>query len=37
VRRYLEFLAEAGTLELTLRYGSAGRPEHLYRWLGVPV
>jgi response regulator of citrate/malate metabolism len=37
VRRYLEFLTEAGTLELTLRYGSAGRPEHLYRWLGVPA
>ena len=30
-RRYLEFLASAGSLELTLRYGSTGRPEHLYR------
>jgi two-component system CitB family response regulator len=30
-RRYLEFLAESGSLELTLRYGSTGRPEHLYR------
>lgn len=31
-RRYLEFLAETGSVELTLRYGSTGRPEHLYRW-----
>lgn len=31
-RRYLEFLVESGSLELTLRYGAAGRPEHLYRW-----
>jgi response regulator of citrate/malate metabolism len=30
-RRYLEFLASAGSVELTLRYGSTGRPEHLYR------
>ena len=36
-RRYLEFLAESGSLELTLRYGAAGRPEHLYRWAGAPV
>jgi response regulator of citrate/malate metabolism len=34
-RRYLEFLADSGTLELTLRYGAAGRPEHLYTWAGV--
>ncbi len=33
-RRYLEFLADSGSLELTLRYGAAGRPEHLYRWAG---
>jgi response regulator of citrate/malate metabolism len=31
-RRYLEFLAESGSVELTLRYGATGRPEHLYRW-----
>jgi response regulator of citrate/malate metabolism len=37
VRRYLEFLAETGALELTLRYGSAGRPEHRYSWVGVPT
>lgn len=31
-RRYLDYLATAGTVELSLRYGAAGRPEHLYRW-----
>jgi response regulator of citrate/malate metabolism len=36
-RRYLEFLAESGTLELTLRYGAAGRPEHLFRWVAARV
>jgi response regulator of citrate/malate metabolism len=30
-RRYLEFLASSGSLELALRYGATGRPEHLYR------
>jgi response regulator of citrate/malate metabolism len=30
-QRYLAVLAQAGTLELTLRYGTAGRPEHRYR------
>jgi response regulator of citrate/malate metabolism len=30
-RRYLEYLAATGTLELTLRYGATGRPEHLFR------
>jgi len=34
-RRYLEFLAASGSVELTLRYGAAGRPEHLYRWTGA--
>jgi two-component system CitB family response regulator len=34
-RRYLEYLASLGSIELSLRYGAAGRPEHLYRWLGV--
>ena len=33
-RRYLEFLADSGSLDLTLRYGAAGRPEHRYRWAG---
>jgi response regulator of citrate/malate metabolism len=36
-RRYLEFLVDSGTLELTLRYGAAGRPEHLYRWAAARV
>ncbi len=31
-RRYLDYLATVGPVELTLRYGAAGRPEHLYRW-----
>jgi response regulator of citrate/malate metabolism len=30
-RRYLEFLVDAGKVELRLRYGVAGRPEHRYR------
>jgi two-component system CitB family response regulator len=33
-RRYLDYLASLGSVELKLRYGAAGRPEHLYRWLG---
>lgn len=32
-RRYLDHLVQAGSVELTLRYGSAGRPEHRYRWV----
>ena len=31
-RRYLRFLADSGTVNLTLRYAPAGRPEHVYRW-----
>jgi response regulator of citrate/malate metabolism len=31
-RRYLRFLADSGVVDYTLRYGAAGRPEHLYRW-----
>jgi response regulator of citrate/malate metabolism len=34
-RRYLDFLIESGAVELTFRYGSAGRPEHLFRWRGT--
>ena len=33
-RRYLEYLESLGSVELTLRYGATGRPEHLYRWSG---
>jgi response regulator of citrate/malate metabolism len=31
-RRYLEYLAAIGAIQLSLRYGVTGRPEHLYRW-----
>ena len=34
-RRYLRFLAESGAVDYTLRYGAAGRPEHLYRWMAA--
>jgi two-component system CitB family response regulator len=33
-QRYLADLARDGRAELTLRYGSTGRPEHRYVWLG---
>ncbi|MFI6761801.1 response regulator [Micromonospora sp. NPDC050417] len=33
-RRYLEHFVGAGKAEVSLRYGSAGRPEHRYRWTG---
>jgi two-component system CitB family response regulator len=33
-QRYLADLAHGGKVELSLRYGSTGRPEHLYRWRG---
>lgn len=31
-RRYLDFLVERGAAQLRPKYGSAGRPEHRYRW-----
>ena len=31
-RRYLDHLERTGVVELTMRYGAAGRPEHRYRW-----
>jgi len=31
-RRYLRFLEDSGAVDFTLRYGAAGRPEHLYHW-----
>jgi response regulator of citrate/malate metabolism len=34
-RRYLDYLASLGSVELTLRYGATGRPEHRYRWLAA--
>jgi response regulator of citrate/malate metabolism len=33
-RRYLEYLESRGEATLELRYGSTGRPEHLYRAAG---
>jgi response regulator of citrate/malate metabolism len=36
-RRYLRFLADSGAIDYTLRYGAAGRPEHLYRWTAAPT
>ncbi|WP_199566662.1 response regulator [Streptomyces triticagri] len=32
-RRYLEFFADTGRAEVTLRYGGTGRPERRYRWV----
>ena len=34
-RRYLEHLVEIGEVELSMRYGAAGRPEHRYRLRSV--
>ncbi|GIH78712.1 response regulator [Planobispora longispora] len=33
-RRYLEHLCAAGQTQLRPKYGTAGRPEHRYRWTG---
>ncbi|MFF3752796.1 response regulator [Streptomyces sp. NPDC002018] len=33
-RRYLEYFAETGRAEISLRYGGTGRPERRYRWIG---
>lgn len=32
-RRYLEHVVTLGWAEVSLRYGAAGRPERLYRWV----
>lgn len=34
-RRYLDHLAQSGQVELTMRYGAPGRPEHRYRLMGT--
>ena len=31
-QRYLSHLHEIGRVDIRLRYGSGGRPEHGYRW-----
>ena len=33
-QRYLSDLARDGRVHLTLRYGSTGRPEHCFEWIG---
>ena len=32
-QRYLSYLAQHGVVELRLRYGVTGRPEHQYQWI----
>lgn len=32
-RRYLDRLARWGNVDVTMRYGRTGRPEHRYRWV----
>jgi response regulator of citrate/malate metabolism len=32
-RRYLEYFSSLGQVEVSLRYGAAGRPERRYHWL----
>jgi response regulator of citrate/malate metabolism len=36
-QRYLSDLAAAGRLRVELRYGTTGRPEHLYSWPDLPT
>lgn len=31
-QRYLSYLTRLGKVEVNLKYGATGRPEHLYRW-----
>ncbi|MCG8483097.1 MAG: hypothetical protein MJA31_07285 [Clostridia bacterium] len=33
VRRYLEYLESIGEVKLHTRYGSKGRPSHLYKYI----
>ena len=35
-QRYLSHLHEVGRVDIKLRYGSGGRPEHGYRWRSAP-
>jgi response regulator of citrate/malate metabolism len=35
-RRYLEYLTSQGLVDLRLRYGTPGRPEHRYQWSPRP-
>jgi two-component system CitB family response regulator len=36
-QRYLSGLAAAGRVNVELRYGTTGRPEHLFRWQDFPA
>ena len=36
-RRYLEHLADGGSVEITMQYGAPGRPEHRYRLSSPPM
>jgi len=36
-RRYLDHLCQLGRVELTMRYGGPGRPEHRYRLVATSV
>jgi response regulator of citrate/malate metabolism len=36
-QRYLTALAESGAVEMRLRYGATGRPEHEYSWTADPL
>jgi response regulator of citrate/malate metabolism len=36
-RRYLDHLVQSGRVELVMRYGSPGRPEHRYHLLGATL
>lgn len=36
-RRYLDHLVQSGRVELVMRYGSPGRPEHRYHLVGASV
>ena len=35
-RRYLEHLADGGSVEISMQYGAPGRPEHRYRLSAAP-
>ncbi|HKS47854.1 MAG TPA: response regulator [Amycolatopsis sp.] len=35
-QRYLTALAESGVVDMRLRYGATGRPEHEYSWRATP-
>jgi two-component system CitB family response regulator len=36
-RRYLDHPVQAGRVEVVMRYGSPGRPEHRYHLVAAPV